>query len=154
MVTSRNPFLHERELISSVFHNRLKKGKADFAALAVAESEHEQSRQNGGYMGLLKTEELLPAIKEPLLKLKEGELGRPVESESGFHILKRGQILEAETVAFANVQEQIRQLLIKQANAQLRRAIFIQASKEFPQDLTDEKVEEWRLRLKTDTVQN
>ena len=131
--------------------NKLKNNKADFASLALAESEHEQSRALGGYMGLININELLPEMKQPLLDLKEGELSKPVESESGIHILKRGEIQQAQTVELAQVEDQIRKLLINQANAQLRNAIYVQARKEFPQDLSDKKIEEWRIRLRTST---
>jgi parvulin-like peptidyl-prolyl isomerase len=131
----------------------IKKGKADYSNVALSQSEHEQSKALGGYMGLLKTSDLLPEIKGPVLKLKEGEISKPVESESGVHIIKRGKILKPETLQLSQVEQQIRQLLIKQANAQLRNAIFSQARKEYPQDISDKKLEEWRLRLKTNTNQ-
>lgn len=132
---------------------KLKKEKADFSSVALSESEHEQSKALGGYMGILKTSELLPELKQTILKLKEGELSSLVETESGMHILKRGKILEAEAVKLSQVEGQISQLLINQANTQLRNAIFTQARKEFPQDISDKKLEEWRLRLKTNTNQ-
>jgi parvulin-like peptidyl-prolyl isomerase len=131
--------------------SEIKKGKADYSNVAISQSEHEQSKALGGYMGLLKTSDLLPELKESLLKLKEGELSKPVESASGMHILKRGKIIEAETLQLSQVEQQIRQLLINQANNQLRNAIFVQARKEYPQDISDKKLEEWRLRLKTNT---
>jgi parvulin-like peptidyl-prolyl isomerase len=129
----------------------IKEGKADYSNTAISQSEHEQSRNVGGYMGLLKTSELLPEMKQPILKLKEGELSKPVESKSGIHILKRGKILKAETLQLPQVEPQIRQLLVNQANTQLRNAIFVQARKEYPQDISDKNLEEWRLRLKTNT---
>ncbi len=131
----------------------LNKGKKDYSNIALAQSEHEQSRALGGYMGLLKTSDLIPEIKEPILKLKEGEISKPIESQAGIHILKRGKILKPETLELPQVEQQIRQLLIKQANTQLRNAIFNQARKEYPQALSDNKLEEWRLRLKTKTAQ-
>jgi len=129
----------------------IKKGKADYANIAIAQSEHEQSKVVGGYMGLLKTSDLLPEMKDSILKLKEGEISKPVESKSGVHIFKRGTILKSEKLQLSQVEPQIRQLLVNQANSQLRQAIFIQARKEYPQDISDKKLEEWRLRLKTNT---
>ncbi len=129
----------------------IKKGKSDFSNIALSQSEHEQSKVLGGYMGLLKTSDLLPEMKDAILKLKEGELSKPIESSTGIHILKRGKILKSETLALSQVEPQIRQLLINQANAQLRQAIFVQARKEYPQDISDKIIEEWRLRLKTNT---
>lgn len=129
----------------------IKKGKADYSNIALAESEHEQSKVVGGYMGLLKTSDLLPAMKDSILELKEGEISKAVESKTGIHILKRGKILKAETLSLSQVESQIRQLLVNQANTQLRTAIFIQARKEYPQNVSESQLEEWRLRLKTNT---
>lgn len=137
---------------ASQTYEQLKQGKAEFAELATTLSQHQQSRGSGGYMGLIKMPELLPEVREPLLKLKEGELSAPVESESGFHILKRGRIVASETVELQEVKEQIRQLLLRQAQRQIRSAIYTQAQKEYPQSIPAEKIEEWRLRLKTNTV--
>ncbi len=132
---------------------KIKKGKSDFSSVALSESEHEQSKILGGYMGLIKTNELLPEIKDVILKLKEDEISAAVESETGVHIVKRGKLLKAEPVQLAQVEDQIRKLLINQANVQLRAAIFTQARKEFPQSISDKKIEEWRLRLRTNTNQ-
>jgi len=134
-------------------YSDIKKGKADFSNVALSQSEHEQSKVLGGYMGLLKTSDLLPEIKETILKLKEGEISKPIESGSGVHIIKKGKILKEEPLQLSQVEPQIRQLLIKQANIQLRNAIFTQARKEYPQDISDKKLEEWRLRLRTNTNQ-
>lgn len=131
--------------------SELNKGKVDFSNVALTQSEHEQSKVLGGYMGLIKTNELLPEIKVPILKLKEGEISKLVESEAGIHILKRGKLLKAEELALSQVKQQIRDLLVKQVNAQLRNAIFVQARKEYPQVISDNQLEEWRLRLRTNT---
>ena len=139
---------------ADALYNDLRRGRADFANIALAQSEHPQSRMLAGYMGLLQTDDLLPAIKAPLLKLKPGEISRPLESETGLHIVKRGAIVAATTLELDQARPQIRESLLNRAGAQLRDAIFAQARKEFPQAISDEKMEEWRLRLRTDTAAN
>ena len=132
------------EIISDI-----KKGEKDFSNIALAQSEHEQSKTLGGYMGLLNTNELIPEMKDPILKLNEGDISQVIETEAGMHILKRGKLLESETLELSQVDQQIRQLLLKQANKQLRDAIFNQARKEYPQAISDNRLEEWRLGLQT-----
>ena len=131
--------------------SKLKKGKADFSNVALSQSEHAQSKALGGYMGLLKTDDLIPEMKNAILKLDESEISKPVETETGVHIIKRGEILKEEPIELAKVEDQIKKLLINQAGIQLRSAIYTQARKEFPQAVDDKKIEEWRLRLKTNT---
>ena len=125
------------------------KGKIDFATAASKYSKHEASRNNGGYMGLIKLSDLIPGVEKPLMGLKEGKLSKPIETEAGIHILKRGALVEVQQIELAQVDVQIRQLLRKQAVAQLREAIFEQAKKTYPIDLKDNKIEELRLRLRT-----
>ena len=146
--------LKETKEKANSISKELKKDKSLFAKLALENSDHDQSRHNGGYMGVIKSGELLPAVKEPLLNLKQDELSQVIESEAGFHILKRGEIISEETVELAQVEPQIRKLLIDQAKIQLTKAVYNQAKKEFPQKISTEKIEEWRLRLKTNTINN
>ena len=130
---------------------KIKKDKSVFSGLAIAESQHEQSRVNGGYMGLIKTNEILPSIKEPLLKLKVGELSQVIESETGFHILKRGEKQQAVQVELEQVSPKIKKLLLEQAKLQLKKEIFQQVIKEYPQGLSDTKLEEWQLSIEAIT---
>jgi hypothetical protein len=69
--------------------DELRNNKGDFGALARQYSAHEASRLNDGYMGLLKSAELLPPIAEALKKLKPGQVSEPIASETGLHVLKR-----------------------------------------------------------------
>ena len=131
--------------------SKIKKGTNDFSNLAVSQSQHEQSKSRGGYMGVMEMDGLLPEIKEHILKSKIGEVSDPIETETGLHILKRGTILAEETIAFEEVEDQIRQILIKQTGMQLKNAIFDQAREDYPQQLSDSVIEDWWLKLKDET---
>jgi parvulin-like peptidyl-prolyl isomerase len=128
--------------------SKIKKGTNDFSNLAVSQSQHEQSKSRGGYMGVMEVDGLLPEIKEHILKSKVGEVSDPIETDSGLHIIKRGTILAEETIVFEQVEDQIRQLLIKQTGMQLKNAIFDQARKDYPQQISESIIEDWRLKLK------
>lgn len=127
----------------------LNQGKVDFAAAAAKHSAHDPSRNSGGYMGLVKASDLRPEISKPLLAAAEGKLVGPLRTESGIHILKRGAVVPAQAVSYDQVKDQIRQALLKQAQSQLRQAVYEQARKSYPMDVKEAKVEEWRLRLRT-----
>ncbi len=131
--------------------SKIKSGINDFTNLAVSKSEHEQSRNRGGYMGVMEVDGLLPEIKEYILKSKIGEISNPIETDSGLHILKRGLILAEETVPFEEVEDQIRQILIKQTGRQLKNVIFEQASEDYPQQISENTIEEWWLKLKEES---
>jgi len=129
----------------------IKSGKMDFASAAIRYSEHGASSTNGGYMGLVKMSELLPGIREPLMALPEEGLSGPIQTENGVHILKHGGVIPKQVVELEQVRPQIGDLLRQQAVAQLRQAIYVQASEVYPVETDDSKIEEWRLRLRTNT---
>ena len=128
--------------------SKIKKGTNDFSNLAVSQSQHEQSKSRGGYMGVMEVDGLLPEIKEHILKSKVGEVSDPIETDSGLHIIKRGTILAEETIVFEQVEDQIRQILIKQTGMQLKNAIFDQAREDYPQQISESIIEDWWLKLK------
>ena len=127
----------------------LSQGKLEFAVAASRYSAHEASRLNGGYMGLLAMKEVKPEIGNVLQALTEGALSKPLRTDAGFHILKRGGSVPGRAISYEEAKAQIRQLLISQARGQLRKAIYDQARQSYPVALTETKVEEWRLRLRT-----
>ena len=127
----------------------ISEGKLDFGEAAAKYSTHDPSRHNGGYMGLVAVSQLKPDISKSLLSLAEGAVSKPIHTDAGLHILKRGARVAAEPLSLEEAAPQIRQLLINQARGQLRQAIYDQARKSYPLALPDSKVEEWRLRLRT-----
>ncbi len=127
----------------------LKKKKTDFASAANKYSKHEASRLSGGYMGLIKISEMKPEIKTAVKNLKQGEISKPIKTDDGIHILKRGAIVPKQEITLEQVRPKITELMIKQLRIQLRQAVFKQASVTYPVDLEDRKIEEWRLKLRT-----
>jgi peptidyl-prolyl cis-trans isomerase C len=61
---------------------------ADFAEAARAESDDEQSGQNGGMIGPAKPDQLPPDIAAVVSKLKPGQMSDPVKTQFGIHIFK------------------------------------------------------------------
>jgi parvulin-like peptidyl-prolyl isomerase len=66
----------------------LKDTPTAFCALALEHSQAQNSRQNGGFVGVRFVSELLPEIKQAIADRQEGELIGPVQTQLGYHILK------------------------------------------------------------------
>jgi peptidyl-prolyl cis-trans isomerase C len=81
-----------------------------FAALA---SEHSEcpTAIEGGRLGEVVPGQLYPALDAALFELGEGEIGGPVESEMGFHLLLCECIQPARAIHFSEVRPQVRRLL-------------------------------------------
>jgi len=129
----------------------IRAGKISFAEAAFTYSAHEQSRINGGYMGLVGIKDLKPGINKALASLGEGKISEPVKTEEGLHILKKGATVPARYLALNEVSEQIRKLLVNQVVLKLREDIYGQVTKSYPVDLKASKMEEWRQKLRSHT---
>ena len=128
--------------------DELQNSKGDFGTLARKYSEHEPSRVNDGYMGLVKSADLLPPIAEAVKKLKPGQTSDPIASETGLHILKRGAMVAAEALDFERVREQLRQRMVQEAMAKVRQAALEKIEKEYPVETPSaEALEAWRQEL-------
>lgn len=129
--------------------DRIRSKKISFNDAAVKHSQHLQSSANGGYMGLIKSSDLKPGIKASILELPEGQVSKALTTDTGIHVVKRGAIVPERKIGFEQGKAQIRNLLVTQVQNQLRQAIYEQAAKTYPVEIPGNKIEEWRLRLKT-----
>ena len=81
---------------------RLNEENADFTQIAQAESDHSDTRYDGGDMGFIGRGEidqdgnplLDPILEEAAFALKEGEISSVLRTESTFHILKAERVLD------------------------------------------------------------
>ena len=81
---------------------QLQEEGADFAQIAQSNSDHFDTRYDGGDMGFLVPGEvdeegkpkLDPVLEEALFALQEGEISPIVQTESAFHILKAERVLD------------------------------------------------------------
>ena len=74
----------------------LRAGEASFCALAMTHSRGKQSRENGGFVGIQFTSQLLPAVAQAVTNAEDGKLVGPVQTELGHHILKVEKWLPAQ----------------------------------------------------------
>lgn len=126
----------------------LRANKGDFGALAKQYSAHEASRVNDGYMGLLKSSDLLPPIAEALKKLRAGQVSEAIASETGLHVLKRGATVAGEMLDFERVREQLRARMVQEAMAKVRQAAIEKVEKEYPIEApAADALEAWRQAL-------
>ena len=75
---------------------------ADFAAIAQSNSDHFDTRYDGGNLGFLVPGEvdeegnpkLDPVLEETVFALQEGEISSVIQTESAFHILKADRVID------------------------------------------------------------
>ncbi len=63
-------------------------GEESFAEMAKKYSEDPASGGNGGDLGFRKRGELVPKYEAAALRMKAGEISKPIESQFGFHLIQ------------------------------------------------------------------
>lgn len=125
---------------------------ADFSQLAQSESDHSETRYDGGDLGFLARGEkdeddkpkLDPILEEAAFALKEGEVSSVLKTESAFHVLKVERVLDIygereiklaridiKITASTETQETVREIADKIHERALAGETFEQLATEF-----------------------
>jgi parvulin-like peptidyl-prolyl isomerase len=83
------------------------RGGADFAKTASTVSES-GTKDKGGDLGEVNRGELLPDLDKAVFNAAQGAIIGPIETKSGWHILKVEQRLPSEVPAFESVKDKLR----------------------------------------------
>lgn len=90
-------------------------GGADFAELAKAKSTG-PSGPNGGDLGFFSKGQMVPEFEAAAFALEPGSYTEaPVKTQFGYHIIKLDEKRTQEPPAFADVQEQLRDAMVREA---------------------------------------
>lgn len=74
----------------------LRDENASFCALALESSKGKLSKESGGFMGIRFLAELMPEIAAAIAEAKEGDVGMPIQTQLGYHIIKIEKWFPAE----------------------------------------------------------
>ncbi len=100
---------NEAEKRAQEIIDRLKKGE-DFAKLA-KELSGDKYAKRGGYMGIVHRGGLMAELEHVVEKLKVGEIGGPIYSLYGFHIIKLEDKVPAVQKSYDEVRERLKKEL-------------------------------------------
>lgn len=86
----------------------------DFATLVAQNSEDEANKLDGGELGYFSTKRMPPDFIEAAVKLRPGEISKPVRTRLGFHILKLIDIQAARQQSFEEVRNDIAVIIMNE----------------------------------------
>lgn len=89
----------------------LRQSPAGFANMAKQNSQDPGSAARGGDLGAFTRDMMVKPFSDAAFSMKPGEIGGPVESEFGYHIIRLDGVTPAATLEFAAVRERIVQEL-------------------------------------------
>lgn len=98
---------------------QIKKG-GDFAKIAREKSIDSGSAKNGGDLGFFSRGQMVPEFENAAFNLKEGEMGGPVKTQFGYHIIKVTGRKEGKIVEF----EKVKDLLTQRVTAEKQKEVF------------------------------
>ena len=92
----------------------LRKSPGRFADLAKKHSQDPGSAEKGGDLGLFGRGMMVPAFEEAAFRQKEGEIGNPVQSDFGWHVIRVTGVQAAKTRGLQEVRADLAAELGKQ----------------------------------------
>ncbi len=89
LLTQNKPDSAKRAALAKAQQLRGRATSANFAALAAANSEDTQSGGQGGSLGVFPRGVMVPAFQQALLALQPGQISPVIETQYGYHIIRR-----------------------------------------------------------------
>ena len=86
----------------------------DFAVVAAEVSDDADSKENGGELGWVALEGLLPEVAEIIKKTETGDITGVAQSERGFHVFKVLDRRAGRALEYDEIQDELRQYLEQQ----------------------------------------
>jgi peptidyl-prolyl cis-trans isomerase SurA len=72
----------------------LRTGRGELEVLARRYSDDPSAKRNGGYLGIFRRDEMMDALQELVSSLDVGEIGGPVITPYGWHVVRREPVLK------------------------------------------------------------
>jgi len=94
-------------------------------------------------MGVLQTADLRPKIKEALMGLKQNSISKPIRSDSGLHVFRRGASLPAEILSLDRVRSQVIEALVQALRAQQRAQLNKLVKTQYPVKIDEKQTNGW-----------
>jgi peptidylprolyl isomerase len=85
----------ERESVAVELLSQIQDDGSDFASLARKHSTHRESRQSGGFLGVVARKSLSPAVEAAVFGAKNGDVLGPFKTAHGWHIVRVEELLPA-----------------------------------------------------------
>jgi len=97
------------------------RGGADFAQVAKEMSEDPATASRGGDLGLIGAGELVPEVDKLIQSLKPGEIGGPVRSPFGYHVVKVFEVVPGSRKELKEVAPTLRATLAAEGQLKAHR---------------------------------
>lgn len=110
--------LVEKESDAKAIIAQLKSG-ANFADIAKAKSKDPGSAANGGDLGWVNEQSLVPEFSKAMVQLKPGQTtDKPVKSQFGWHIIKLDEVRDLKAPSMDEIKDQLVQMISSEQNWQ------------------------------------
>ncbi len=114
----------EAEKIHESLTAKKSKKRASFSELAKKHSIDKDTASDGGKLGYVLEDNMVKEIAAVATTLKKGEISKPVQTKSGWHIVKVEDVKEAKSATFEDVKESLREQMIKEETGAIYKDIF------------------------------
>jgi hypothetical protein len=117
-------------------------GHKDFTLLATQASDDKASAANGGDLGWVREDILVPALRQALAGLAQGGVSEPVRTPDGWHLVKVIGIKPPGTATLAEAHDSLVRALRQERMAQLQRRYILGMLQQEP--IRIDQVELWK----------
>ena len=126
----------EKNLDRDLVHALLKQ-HADFAALAKRYSDEKSTAVNGGELGWVREDALVPQIRTVVQGMADGALSDPVRSPAGWHLVKLLGVKQPAQATLAEARETLVRAMRQERLAEAQRSYLANMLKQVPIEVNE-----------------
>lgn len=115
----------------------LRQPNADFAAIAMSQSDDNTTKTSGGEIGWLVETQMQPEIRSAVAGLQKNGVSEPVRTNDGWHILKCLDTKESRTASLEEATGRLRQTLRAERTRSLRQAYLAKLVQQNPMSVNE-----------------
>ena len=116
---------------------QLLKQHADFAALAKRYSDEKSTAVNGGELGWVREDALVPQIRTVVQGMADGALSDPVRSPAGWHLVKLLGVKQPAQATLAEARETLVRAMRQERLAEAQRSYLANMLKQVPIEVNE-----------------
>ncbi len=121
----------------SELHNQIVAKHADFAALARKQSGDRSSAANGGDLGWVREDQVLPAVRTAVAGMADGAVSDPIHAADGWHLVRLLGTRAAGPAPLADIRDNLVRALRQQRQQENARAYVAEMLKQEPIQLNE-----------------
>jgi len=87
-------------------------------------------------------------VRSKVVAMKANDISDPIRTDDGYHIIKRGGTVVAQSLSFDEIRPEVKRLLVRDVVTKIRQAAIKKVQETYPVTVNTSELDKWRSKLR------